>query len=265
MKYTLLTVALALTIAGAGCAPRVDFEKVPIGANVDVTRQDGGVVRGIFAARDDQNIMLTVGSTTRSFPRDHIVHVRLVDDASSSLPASATFREYSVPAGTRLALRLNSPVGSDSSRVGDPIGATLDRAVLLDGIEVLPVGSVVSGHVVAAESSGKVTGRGTLSLLFDSVSGGGQSYPIAARVDMMAESGRNRDTETIGIGTGGGALLGALLGGGKGAAIGAGVGAGAGTAVARSTRGPQVRMDRGAVLSPRLDQTVDVRVPITQR
>jgi len=263
MKNTLLPIVLALVIAAA-CAPRVNFEKVPIGAKVDVTRADGGVVRGIFASRDDQNITLTTGSTSRVFARGQIVGVRVIDDTSSLLPASATFREYSVPAGTQLALRLNSPVGSDTSQVGDPIGATLDRAILVDGIEVLPAGSVVSGHVVAAESSGKVKGRGTLSLLFDSVSGGGRSYPIAARVELLAASGRNRDLETIGIGAGGGALLGALLGGGKGAAIGAGVGGGAGTAVALSTRGPQVRMDRGAVLSPRLDQTVDVRVPITK-
>ena len=264
MKYTLLTVTLALAFAAA-CAPRVNFEKVPIGANVDVTRHDGGVVRGVVAGRDDQNITLTMGSTSRAFAHSQVVDVRLLDDASSLLPTSATFREYTVPAGTRLALRLNSPVGSDTSQAGDPIGATLDRAVLVDGIDVLPAGSVVSGHVMAAVSSGKVKGRGTLSLLFDSVSGGGQSYAVAARVEMMAASGRNRDIGTIGIGAGGGALLGALLGGGKGAAIGAGVGAGAGTAVALSTRGPQVRMDRGAVLSPRLDQAVDVRVVITRR
>ena len=48
-----LTVVLALTLAAAGCARKVDLEKVPVGTEVAITRQDGGVVSGTLAARDD--------------------------------------------------------------------------------------------------------------------------------------------------------------------------------------------------------------------
>jgi hypothetical protein len=50
----------------------------------------------------------------------------------------------------------------------------------------------------------------------------------------------------------GGAIIGGLIDGKKGAAIGAGVGGGAGTAVVLTTRGKEVRLGRGAVVSIRL-------------
>ena len=264
MTKILTTVALALVIAGVGCAKRVDLDTQPIGAKVDLTRQDGGVVGGTLAARDDKALTITMESGSRVVPRDQIVAMQLVGDTAVPLPVSAKFREYTLREGTRLAVRLDSPVGSDSSRVEDPIEATLTAAVLVNGTEVLPAGGVVRGAVSAVASSGQVKGRGTLSLLFSSVSavGSDERYLISARAGFLAASGRNKDIATIGIGAGGGALLGALFGGGKGALIGTAVGGGAGTAVALSTRGPQVHLPRGTALSLRLDQPVDIRVPI---
>ncbi|MCX6538472.1 MAG: hypothetical protein NT151_06000 [Acidobacteria bacterium] len=264
MMKILPTVALALIIAGAGCANRIDLEKVPIGTKVEVTRQDGGVVRGTLTARDDKTVRVTVGSTSRLVPRDQIVGVQLVDQTPAPLSAIATFREFTLPEGTRLAVRLNSAVGSDSSRVEDPIEATLTAAVVVDDTEVLPAGSVVRGAVATAQPGGKVKGRASLALLFGSVSVAGrdEQCPISARVGFLAASGKNKDIATIGIPAAGGALIGALFGGGKGAAIGAGIGGGAGTAVVLSTRGPQILLPRGTVLSLPLDQAVEVRVPI---
>lgn len=266
MTKMLLTLALALTLAGAGCAKRVDLEKVPVGTQIEVTRQDGGVVTGSLAARDDSSVRITVGSATRLVPRSQIVNVRLVNETSVAPSAAAKFREFTLPERTRLAVRLETPVGSESSRAEDPIEATLTTAVVIDGTDVLPAGSVVRGTVASAQSSGKVKGRGTVSLLFNSLTVAGQDerYAIAARVGFLAASGKNKDLATIGIGAGGGALLGALMGGGKGAAIGAGIGGGAGTGLALSTRGPQIQLPRGTVLSLQLEQPVDIRVPINK-
>ncbi|MCX6550372.1 MAG: hypothetical protein NTY02_05080 [Acidobacteria bacterium] len=266
MKKMLLTVALAFLGAGAGCARQVDLEKVPLGTNVDVTREDGGVVRGTLAGRDEKTVKITTGSTTRAVPRDQIVAMQSADDMPAELPPVARFREFTLPAGTRLEVRLNSPVGSESSHAGDPVEATLTTPVIVDGTEVLPAGSVVRGRVEAARSSGKVKGRGDLTLRFDSVSvaGSEERDPIAARASFLAPSGKKRDIAMIGIPAAGGALIGALIGGGKGAAIGAGIGGGAGTGVALSTRGPQVVLPSGSLLALPLDQAIDVRVPITK-
>jgi hypothetical protein len=187
-----------------------------------------------------------------------------VDETPAGLPAIATFREFMLPEGTKLGVRLDSAVGSDSSRVADAIEATLTDAVVVDGTEVFPAGSVVSGEVSAVRSAGKVKGRASLALLFDSVSVAGRDerYPIAARVALVTPATKGQDVATIAIPAAGGAIVGALIGGTRGAAIGTAVGGGAGAAVVLSTPGQQIRLPRGTVLSLPLEQAVDVRVPV---
>jgi hypothetical protein len=267
MMRSLVAVALALTIAGAGagCTKRVDLEKVPVGTDIQVTRQDGGVVSGTLAARDDLTVTVKSGSTSRSVPRAQIAQVQLVDETQPVvLPAIATFREFTLPAGTAFIVRLDSAVGSGSSRVNDPIEATLTNAVVVDGTNVIPVGSIVRGEVSSVQSSGKVKGRGSLSLFFSSVSvaGHAEPYPIAARISRVAPGSKSEEAATIAIPAAGGAIIGALLGGKKGALVGTAIGGGGGTAVVLSTRGPQVELPRGSGLSLRLDHAIDVRVPI---
>ena len=263
-RSSMLALALALVAAASGCSKRVDLEKVPVGTAVEVTRQDGGVVTGALTARDDTTVKIDTGTASRSVPRDQIVSVQLVNQTPSVLPAAAKFREFTIPAGTMIALRMNSSAGSESSRVDDPVEATLTHAVLVDGTNVLPEGSVLTGSVVGVDSAGKVKGRGYLAIRFRSVAitGSHETYPIAAGVEMTAPGGAKKDAATIAIPAAGGAILGALIGGKKGAGVGAAIGGGGGTAVVLATRGPQVQLARGAVLSVALDQAVDIRVPI---
>jgi hypothetical protein len=265
MTKSLSTLALALTIAGAGCSDRADLEKVPVGTQVEVTRQDGGVVRGTLAARDERTVKVKVGTASRSVDRDRIADVRVVDEKTpSTLPAIAKFREFTVPEGTKLAVRLESSVGSDSSRVEDPVEAILTDAVTVDGTEVLPAGSIVRGEVASVQSAGKVKGRASLALAFRSVSVAprDERYAIAAHVDVLAPATKGEDATKIGVPAAGGAIIGGLMGGKKGAAIGTAVGGGAGAAVVLSTRGKEIQLPRGTLLSLPLTQPVDVRIPI---
>ena len=264
MMKTLLTCALALTIAGGGCTKKVDLEKVPVGTEVQVTRQDGGVVQGTLAARDDTTVKVKVGPVNRTVPRDQIVDVQVVAGTPVPLPATAAFREFTIPEGTALAVRLESAVASDSSGAGDPIEATLTEAVVVNGTEVLRAGSVVKGEVAAAQPGGKVSGRASVALRFSSVAVAGrdEQYPIVTHVSWLATTTKGKDAATIAVPAGAGAIIGGIVGGKKGAAIGAAIGGGGGTAVVLTTRGPQIRVPAGTALSLPLDQAVDVRVPI---
>ncbi|MCM3878793.1 MAG: hypothetical protein ND807_01680 [Vicinamibacterales bacterium] len=262
----LSTLAFASVIAAVGCARPADVEKVPVGSEVEVIRQDGGVVHGTLAERDEQGVKVAVGSTSRSVPRDEIAAVRVVDDAKPTpLPAIAKFREFTLPEGTKLVVRLDSAVGSDTSRVEDPVEATLSNAVVVDGIDVLPAGSVVKGEIAAAQAAGKVKGRAGLALRFTSVSVAGRDErsAIMARTSLQAPATKGKDAAKIGIPAAGGAIIGGIVGGKKGAAIGTAVGGGGGAAVVLSTSGEEIRLARGAVLTLSLDQDTDVRVPIT--
>jgi len=254
-----------LLIAAVGCSSRVDVEKVPIGTPVEVTRQDGGVVRGTLAARDEQSLRVDVGRTTRSIPRDQIATLEPVEKAvAPPLPPVAKFREYTLPAGTVLAAQLETSLGSDTSRLNDPVEATLIEAELVDGVEVLPAGSTLKGVVTAVESSGNVKGKASLAVQFHSITLAGRdgTYALSTGMQHTADATKGKDAAKIGIPAAGGAIIGAIFGGKKGAAIGTVIGGGAGAAVVLTTSGPEVRYARGAKISLPLGQSIDVRVPI---
>lgn len=266
MKYvfnTLSVMALAITLQA--CSSKVDVEKVPLGTTVEVTRQDGGVVRGTLTARDDQNLRIDVGRATRSIPRAQIDGVELVDvSAPPKLPTAAKFREYTLPAGTMLSVRLDTALGSDANHIDDPVEGTLTTSESVDGVEVLPEGSTLKGAVTSVSASGNVRGRASLAVQFHSITiaGRGDTVAIATGMHHTAAATKGDDAKKIGIPAAGGAILGAIFGGKKGALIGTAIGGGAGAVVVLTTSGPEVRYARGTVLSLPLDQSIDVRVPI---
>lgn len=170
-------------------------------------------------------------------------------------------RDVTIPAGTRLAVALDTRVGSDISRVEQPVAGHLTRPLVIGGRTVLPAGSRVEGVVTDATRSAKVKGRAHVGLRFDSLKSGDDRYHIrTASIGRMAPATKKKDALEIGGGAAGGALVGALVGGKKGAAIGTAAGAGAGTAVVLSTRGKEVRINRGAPLTVRLTEPLTVKV-----
>jgi hypothetical protein len=265
MRRTFVTVVLIG--AGAGCSGRVDVEKVPIGTAVEVTRQDGGVVRGTLTARDDRRLQMAVGPATRSIPREEVANLEVVEGTTApALPAAARFREFTVPEGTVLALRLDSSLGSDTSHVDDAVRASLTEAIVINGVAVLPADSVVKGVVTTADSSGKVSGRASLGVRFQSLSIDGRedTYALSAGFHRTAPSTSSADAKKIGIPAVGGAVVGAILGGKKGAGVGAAIGGGAGTAVVLTTPGEDIHIPKGTSMSIAIDDAIDVRVPIVR-
>ena len=195
------------------------------------------------------------------------------DAVAASAPARATadpvreevrFRDVTIPSGTTLTLALTSGVSSKASSVEDPVNATLRRGIVVDGITVVPAGSAVSGYVNEAERSGRVKGRARIGVRFTSLRADDTRYDIrTAAIAREARGTKKKDAVKVGVGAGAGALIGALAGGKKGAAIGSAVGAGGGTGVVLATRGEEVALGRGAVVTTTLTEplTVRVRVP----
>jgi hypothetical protein len=182
--------------------------------------------------------------------------------AANAAPAAADVREVTLPAGTVLSLRLDSSVSSNGSRVEDGVQAHLRRPVLARGVTVLPTNAPVAGVVTEARQSGRVKGRALVAFRFQSVRAHGEQYRVTtSSVVRQAAATKGRDAAEIALPAAGGAIIGALTGGGKGAAIGAAAGGGAGTGVVLATRGKEVRVGRGALVSVRLTQPLTVRVP----
>ena len=182
---------------------------------------------------------------------------------TSSKERVPVVRHITIPAGTVLRLRVDRGFGSDISRVEDRVPATLSRAVVIGGQTVLPAGSTATGYVSEATRPGKVKGRGRVAVRFNRIAPPSESdsYRMDTRSWVaVAPASKKKDALTIALPAAGGAAIGALVDGKKGAGIGSLIGGGAGTAAVLSTRGKDVRVGNGAVLSVRLASPLTVAV-----
>jgi hypothetical protein len=182
---------------------------------------------------------------------------------ASPAQASREYREVTIPAGTVLPVRLETSVGSDTSRVEQPVRGALRRAVFVHGVEVLPAGAALTGHVTAARRPGRVKGRGYVAIRFNELDtpGEGRTRIATAQVGRLAPATKEKDAAEIIGGAAAGAVIGRIAGGKGAARKGALIGGAGGTGYVLATRGKDVRIARGAPVSVRLTAPVTVRVP----
>jgi hypothetical protein len=168
-------------------------------------------------------------------------------------------RGVTVPAGTVLRVRLKSAVGSDISRVEDPVRAELADPIVLNDRIAIPAGSSVTGTIVDLRRPGRVEGRAHIAMRFDTLRIGDDAYGLRTEmVGRTARSTKKRDAVHIGISTGVGALVGSLFAGGKGAGVGSVVGGAAGTGYVLATPGKDIHLGPSSLLSLRLAQPLVV-------
>src|SRR2546423_3849887 len=133
-----------------------------------------------------------------------------------------------VPGGTNLKIRIEDTLSSKDSRVGDRFTATALDPVRFNEARI-------TGHISSIQKSGKIQGRTSMNLAFDTITLGDRTGTLHGYVTRVygSDTGRadneggvesaSRKNQTIkrgAIGAGAGAVLGAIVGGGKGAAIG---------------------------------------------
>jgi len=158
-----------------------------------------------------------------------------------------------VPAGTDLKVRLNDTLSSKDSRVGDKFTATVINPARFDEGRVY-------GHIKSIVKSGRIKGRTTMNLAFDSITlSDGRSgtlhgyvthvYGDKGRTDeeggVQSESRGRQTIKRSGIGATAGAIIGAIAGGGKGAAIGLIVGGAAGAGSVAMGGGKELKIENG--------------------
>ena len=175
------------------------------------------------------------------------------------IPSIAMAQTYSpayTPAGTRMLLRLETPISTELNRPGDQFTASVISPWRFDG-------ATVRGHISRIDLSGRFNGRTEMGLAFDTVEfTDGRVVPFNAElvavrqsesVKMVDEDGNvisgSRSSQAIrrgGIGALAGGIIGGLIGGGKGFAIGllAGGAAGAGSLYFEGAK--ELRLEPGA-------------------
>ncbi len=165
-----------------------------------------------------------------------------------------------VAPGSILRVRINQGLDSNRIQPGTAFDGTVLTDVVADGQVAIPRGATVSGVVVAAKKAGTFKGQGQLALQINSLTLGGQVYPLDTEV--WSATGQDKTGGTVGatVGTSAfGAILGGIVGGGAGAAIGAGAGAGVGLAGSAATPRGQV------IIPPESVLTFQIAAPATVR
>lgn len=167
--------------------------------------------------------------------------------------------QLTIPAGTRLRVRLDQDLGSKISQPGETFAATMADAVVVDGQTVIPRDARVEGTVIDAKALGHFKGGALLELRLERVRTNWGSYPVATSTMERAERGKGKRTGIFAGGGGAfGAIVGGLAGGGKGALIGGLAGAGAGAAGSAMTGNKEIFLPAETLLTFRLEHSVHV-------
>ena len=169
-----------------------------------------------------------------------------------------------VPAGTEMRIRLNKTLSSKEARAGARFTATVVNPSRYEEARV-------TGHIRSISKSGRVEGRTTMSLSFDSIRlSDGRTGTLRAEVLRVydSESAQNVDAEgrvqsggrgkqtlkRSGIGAAAGAVIGAIAGGGKGAAIGMIVGGAAGAGSIAIEGSKELKLESGTEMLIRVNR-----------
>lgn len=183
-----------------------------------------------------------------------------------------------VPAGEVLKLRLRTGLSSKDSISGASFTAVTVEPYRVEGVEVIPAGSIVTGHIARAKSAGRFGRGGSLFLSFDQIRlPDGFTAKIAATITAIEEAtegGKPKIKEEgqiqapgskkrAAIEAGGGAAIGGAIGGatggGSGAGVGIAIGAAAGAAdVYIRRKGKEVVLPAGTIISIELKQPLTI-------
>ena len=147
----------------------------------------------------------------------------------------------SLPSGTSVRMKLETPISTSTSRVGDTFSGRVTEPVMQNGQTVIPVGAAIQGQIVKLTEPRRIKGKPTIELRPDSLTmPDGQKLEFHATVVDTPDAGTSvndegqikgkgrdgKDVRNIAIGTGAGVGVGAVVAGGKGALIGGAIGAG---------------------------------------
>ena len=174
---------------------------------------------------------------------------------------AAAQRKITVPAGTRILVRMVDSVDSSKQQVGYRFTANLETNLQVDNTVVAPRGTTLYGRLANAKSAGRMKGGAELTLELTDIVINGTAYPLLTSTYEMRSQGQGSNTAKKVVGGAGlGALIGGLAGGGKGAAIGLGAGAAAGTVASAATKGKQVQVPSESLLEFRLEQPTSLPI-----
>jgi hypothetical protein len=166
-----------------------------------------------------------------------------------------------LPAGTSIDITLATALTSETARVGSAWTGSVSNPIVLEGRNVVPAGSSVTGTVTAVKAAQKGD-RAMLDLGLSSITVGSHTYRVQGSTEaIIAGSTRARNLGAIGAATVAGAIVGHQVNhSDKGTIIGGLIGGAAATGVVSQTDGYQVELKPGTGITFTTSQTIAVRL-----
>lgn len=169
--------------------------------------------------------------------------------------------KYVVPVDTSVRLRINNGLSSKTTNVGNQFTSTVVTPVYVKGVEVIPAGSIVSGHVTHVDRASRKSQAGSLDVTFTSIkTPNGVNYPISGSLvgadgkdneaDIQGKSSKKRNAKFIGRGM----VVGGLINGGAGVVTGGLFGAARGLI----KKGEEAQVDPGTEFDMMLNRSVSM-------
>ena len=185
---------------------------------------------------------------------------RVAGATSSQASAAGSNGTATVPAGTRIMVRMVDAVDSETSQPDQRFRGSLETNLMAGDVVVAPKGAAVFGRLLAAKSAGSRAG-GQLEFDLTDIMINGQTYSLATSSNQVQGQEASGPTASAGAKTG--AAVGAVTGGMGGIIRGAGAGAIAGQVSGANTQGEKVKVPAGTLVEFTLDHPVSF--PVTAR
>jgi hypothetical protein len=158
---------------------------------------------------------------------------------AKAAPAAAAAAVMTIPAGTRIAVRMIDSIDGKTARAAMRYRASIDDPVAVGSQVAIPQNASCTVEVVSVKSGDE------MALRLREVNIGGKAYSTSTGDANVEATGTSKGKKAARRGVGLGALgagIGAIAGGGKGAAIGAVVGGGVGAASGAAAKGKQLNV-----------------------
>lgn len=167
---------------------------------------------------------------------------------AAAAPAAAQ-GPVTLPAGTKLMVKLEKSVNTQANQAGSSISGFLDLDLTANGVVVAPRGSKLYGKVVKSDG-GRIIGQPIIAIQYTDLVIRNQSFPIMTD-PIGAEGDRSGAVKKVAAG----ALIGAAIDGGHGAGTGALVGGG----VAVLAGGRHIQIAAGTLAEIYLKQPLTIQ------
>jgi len=182
----------------------------------------------------------------------------------------AVAKIYRVPEGTVIPVELVNTLSTKNIKEGDNVYARTIFPITVENHIVIPVGSSVRGVIKEAERAGRVKGKASLTLSFQTlILPDGVTLPIFGSLGSSDTGNREGEATIVGESTKGkdagdvakagatGGVLGGIFKGKKGAAIGGGASAGVALAGVLLSRGEDLTLPKGTSIEVVLDAPLE--------